>query len=163
MTKHATLFAETTIEVIPSFHEADPLGVVWHGNYLKYFERAREVLFRALHYDYQTMRETGYAWPVIHVDLDYRRAMVVESPYRVWVGIVEIENRLVTRYQIREGGLATESPLVGAQVLTERRPKGLIAVGEVVQMAMDIHTREGQVVSPKILFEKLGVPYPWEA
>lgn len=163
MTTNPTLYAETTMDVIPSFHEADPLGVVWHGNYLKYFERAREVLFRAFHYDYQTMRETGYAWPVIHVELDYRRAMVVETPYRVWVGIVEIENRLVTRYQIREGSLAVEGPLPGAQVLAERRPKGLIATGEVVQMAMAIPSREGQVVSPKILFEKLGVPYPWEA
>ena len=28
------------------FHDLDPMDVVWHGNYLKYFDMARFALFR---------------------------------------------------------------------------------------------------------------------
>jgi hypothetical protein len=29
-------------EVIIRFNEADPLGIVWHGHYIRYFEDGRE-------------------------------------------------------------------------------------------------------------------------
>ncbi|MCH5716298.1 acyl-CoA thioesterase [Niabella hibiscisoli] len=31
-----------TIEVLIRFNEADPLGIVWHGHYVRYFEDGRE-------------------------------------------------------------------------------------------------------------------------
>ena len=42
----------------PSFHEVDPMGVVWHGNYLKFFEKAREALFKDLHFGYAEMKQS---------------------------------------------------------------------------------------------------------
>ena len=32
------------IEVKPAFFDLDPMAVVWHGNYVKYFEHARSAL-----------------------------------------------------------------------------------------------------------------------
>ena len=29
-------------EVVVKFNEADPLGIVWHGHYIRYFEDGRE-------------------------------------------------------------------------------------------------------------------------
>ena len=31
-----------TVEVLIRFNEADPLGIVWHGHYVRYFEDGRE-------------------------------------------------------------------------------------------------------------------------
>ena len=35
-----TIKETTTIRV--RFNETDPLGIVWHGNYISYFEEGRE-------------------------------------------------------------------------------------------------------------------------
>ncbi len=38
---------EVTVEHTVPFHDVDPLFVVWHGHYFKYFEYGREALMRA--------------------------------------------------------------------------------------------------------------------
>ncbi len=30
------------VEILVRFNEADPLGIVWHGHYVRYFEDGRE-------------------------------------------------------------------------------------------------------------------------
>ena len=135
----------TSIRVMPSFHEADPMNVVWHGNYLKYFERAREALFREIGYDYRAMAESGYMFPIVNVEVKYRAPMLVETPATVTARFVEIENRIVIDYQ----------------VIDEATNKCL-TTGRTVQMTVNAQTRTGEFTSPKILFEKLGLPYPWE-
>ena len=155
------VYAEARILLSPSFHEADPMGVVWHGNYLRYFERAREALFYSFDYGYQAMIDSGYSWPVIHVEVDYRHPMRVERQYEVWVGLIEIENRVVTQYRIVDIEKATEEQaMTGAE---RRRSPALMAQGRIIQMAQSLATQEGCLASPKILFDKLGLPYPWEA
>ena len=37
---------EAVYEQLVPFHDCDPLGIVWHGHYYKYFEIARVELFR---------------------------------------------------------------------------------------------------------------------
>ena len=40
MSKKNILKTET--EILVRFNEADPLGIVWHGHYIRYFEDGRE-------------------------------------------------------------------------------------------------------------------------
>ena len=42
------------------FHDCDPMSIVWHGNYLKYFEHARMALFHACALDVPMIRDLGY-------------------------------------------------------------------------------------------------------
>lgn len=42
------------------FHDCDPLNVVWHGNYLRYFELARTKLFQENQIDVPDIRAMGY-------------------------------------------------------------------------------------------------------
>ena len=46
--------AETTIKV--PFYDNDPMGVVWHGNYVKYLEIARCDTLAKIGYDYMDMK-----------------------------------------------------------------------------------------------------------
>jgi acyl-CoA thioester hydrolase len=83
------------IMIVP-FHDLDPMHVVWHGNYLKYFDEARFGLFQAGGIDlYRYSLETNCFFPVTktstkHVmPLRYGeriicRAMAVEA----WIKIV---------------------------------------------------------------------------
>ena len=42
------------------FHDCDPLFVVWHGNYYRYFEIARSALLKRLHLDVPHIRAMNY-------------------------------------------------------------------------------------------------------
>ena len=56
------------VELRVPFHDLDPLQIVWHGNYLKYFDIARFALFENAGIDlYKYYQRTGYLFPVIKI------------------------------------------------------------------------------------------------
>jgi acyl-CoA thioester hydrolase len=62
----------TEIEIVIPFHDLDPLQVVWHGNYLKYFDMARFDLFERLGVDLQEYyRKTNCIFPIIKTSTKY--------------------------------------------------------------------------------------------
>ncbi len=81
--------------VIP-FHDLDPMHVVWHGNYLKYFDQARFGIFLAGGIDLYrysldtncffpvTKTSTKHIFPLRHGDRIICRAVAVEA----WIKIV---------------------------------------------------------------------------
>jgi|SRR5688572_22070584 len=76
-----------TIEVWVRFNEADPLGIVWHGHYIRYFEDARESFGVANGLGYLDVYEKGFVIPVVSVHCDFKRSLrygdkvVVETVY----------------------------------------------------------------------------------
>src|SRR5512142_425762 len=55
------------------FEDTDTAGVVYYANYLKFMERARSDMLRAVGIDQQEMlRGDGSAYFVVHVDIRYR-------------------------------------------------------------------------------------------
>ena len=54
------------------YADTDQMGVVYYGNYLALFERARNELMRACGYTYKECEAEGFMLPVIHAELDYR-------------------------------------------------------------------------------------------
>ena len=55
------------------YADTDQMGVVYYGNYLTLFERARNELMRACGYTYKDCEAEGWALPVTHAEVDYRR------------------------------------------------------------------------------------------
>lgn len=53
-----------TIRVNVRFSEVDPIHVVWHGNYIKYMEDAREAFGRKYGLSYMLMVNSGYYCPI---------------------------------------------------------------------------------------------------
>ena len=92
------MHADVIIEV--PFHDVDTMNVVWHGHYLKYFEIARCKLLDQFHYNYNQMRESGYAWPVIESHVRYVQGIEFEQKIRVRAILKEWENRLKIEYLI---------------------------------------------------------------
>jgi acyl-CoA thioester hydrolase len=131
------------IEVTPAFHDLDPMAVVWHGNYLKYFELARCALLQRFEYDYLEMRESGYVWPIVDMRSKYVRSAHFNQKMKVRAQIVEWENRLKIEYVIRDAA--------SGQVLTR---------AHTIQVAVDVTTGEMQYVSPPVLLERLGIAAP---
>lgn len=55
------------------YADTDQMGVVYYGNYLTIFERARNELMRACGYTYRECEKEGWMLPVVHAEVDYRR------------------------------------------------------------------------------------------
>lgn len=67
------LTSQTEVKV--RFNEADPLGIVWHGHYVKYFEDGREA-FGIMHgLDYLHVYKLGFIIPVVGVQCDFKRPL----------------------------------------------------------------------------------------
>lgn len=75
------------VEVTVRFNEADPLGIVWHGHYIRYFEDGREAFGKKYGISYLDFYKQGLAVPVISVSCDYRKplrygdSVIVESTF----------------------------------------------------------------------------------
>lgn len=61
--------------VIVRFNEADPLGIVWHGHYIRYFEDGREAFGNKYKLRYLDIFEYGYTVPVVNVECNYKRSL----------------------------------------------------------------------------------------
>ncbi len=53
------------------YADTDRSQVVYHANYLKYFEFGRASLMRQLNYPYKQIEESGYIYPIIKTELNY--------------------------------------------------------------------------------------------
>ena len=63
---------KVTMEYRVPYADTDQMGVVYYGNYLTLFERARNELMRACGYTYRECEAEGWMLPVIHAELDYK-------------------------------------------------------------------------------------------
>lgn len=68
-----TLKHTTSFEV--KFSEADPLGIVWHGHYIRYFEDGREAFGKEYGIGYLAFYKEGFVIPIVHVECDYKRSL----------------------------------------------------------------------------------------
>ena len=132
-----SLSAEIDIDV--PFYDVDPMHVVWHGHYVKYFEHARCALLRLIDYDYPAMQASGYLWPVVELQLKYVHSATYGQRLLARATLLEYENRLKIGY-----------------LITDRASGERLTKGHSVQVAVHAATRELQFVSPKVLLDKLG-------
>ena len=54
------------------YADTDQMGVVYYGNYMALFERARNELMRACGYTYKECEDEGFMLPVVHAEADYK-------------------------------------------------------------------------------------------
>lgn len=54
------------------FVETDPLGIVWHGNYIQYFEDGREAFGRHHGISYLNQKEYGFATPIVKSSSEHK-------------------------------------------------------------------------------------------
>ena len=74
-------------EILVRFNEADPLGIVWHGHYIRYFEDGRESFGKEHDMGYLHVYKLGYITPIVSVQCDYKKSLrfgdtlIVETIY----------------------------------------------------------------------------------
>jgi acyl-CoA thioester hydrolase len=84
------------------FFDADPMQIVWHGNYLKYFELARDRLLCDAGIDmYRTYQQTGYTYPITRTQTKHIRPLRPRDEVECKAILVEFECRLVFDFELR--------------------------------------------------------------
>ncbi|MGB0886635.1 MAG: acyl-CoA thioesterase [Vicingaceae bacterium] len=66
------MLLSNTIEFDIRFSETDAMGVVWHGNYLKYFEDGREAFGKEFGMEYLDIYTNGYFTPIVKSEINHK-------------------------------------------------------------------------------------------
>lgn len=85
---------EVTVEYRVTYADTDMMGVVYHANYLVFFERARNEFMRQLGYPYTECEKAGVMMPIIHVELNYKRPAKYDD-------LIEITARVAARKGVK--------------------------------------------------------------
>ncbi len=86
-----------------AFHDVDPLQIVWHGNYLKYFDIARFGLFASRGIDlYTYMIEKKISFPVTRTSLKHISPLRAFDEFICRATVTEAEYKIGMTFEIRK-------------------------------------------------------------
>ena len=72
------------------YEDTDAGGVVYHANYLRYFERGRTEYLRERGLSVADLAERGYIFPVVRLEIDYRAPAVLDDQVRVETEVLDM-------------------------------------------------------------------------
>ncbi len=90
-----------TIEFTVPFYDLDAIQMVWHGNYVKYMENAREAFGAKYGFEYLHIFESGYLAPVVDMHLKYKVSARMGDVLRIKITYVPTAAaKMIFRYII---------------------------------------------------------------
>jgi acyl-CoA thioester hydrolase len=92
------LFSKTLTKV--RFSDVDSMGVVWHGQYVKYFEDGREDFGNAFDINYQQFYNRGILIPIVKLECDYKKSLVYGDTALIETTFVDQESAKI-RYNYK--------------------------------------------------------------
>lgn len=120
------------IEIDIRFSETDAMGVVWHGNYLKFFEDGREAFGKSFGLEYLTIFDRGYFTPIIRSEIDHK------APVYYGQGI-----KVITKY------IPSKSAKIQFEYEVINISTGMLcAVGKTVQVFLERESRTLELITP---------------
>lgn len=91
---------KTTIRVI--YADTDAMGVVYHTNYIKWFEVGRCELLRSIGYPYAKLEEDGILLPVAECCCKYKQPAVYDDVLEITARAAETKGAtVILEYEIR--------------------------------------------------------------
>ncbi|MEM9171483.1 MAG: acyl-CoA thioesterase [Pseudomonadota bacterium] len=133
--KPVLLQAAVTLTV--PFHDVDPAGLVWHGNYFRYFEAARCAALDKIDYSYRQMADSGVVWPVADLQSRFSAPVRFHDVINVEARMTEWEYRMVFEYSLTQADGA------------------LAASGKTIQVPVDMNDGELLIGAPSVLAERM--------
>ena len=129
---------KSSYELKVSFEDLDLMGIVWHGNYMRYMEQARCDMFEKLNYTYMDMKNDGIAYPVAKMKVKYIKPVELGDVLKVETEIISIEPALNIKY-----------------VIYDKKTSSKIFSAETMQIAVDIQERKSVYNPPLGLIKAL--------
>jgi acyl-CoA thioester hydrolase len=86
------------------YADTDRSQIVYHANYLRYFEVGRATLMRDAAFPYREIEENGFVYPIIQVGVDYHSPLRYDDPMVIYTRPGELERvKLRFDYVITHG------------------------------------------------------------
>ena len=137
MTLPLAIDLSASVALTVPFHDADPAGVAWHGNYFRYFDAARCALLDKIDYGYRRMMDGGLLLADCQVRGQVRSRAAVRLVHHGDVAADRVG--LPPAYRLRDPDVEN------------RRT----TTGETIQVAVSAATGEMHVGAPEVLRERL--------
>jgi acyl-CoA thioester hydrolase len=119
-------------EILVRFNEADPLGIVWHGHYIRYFEDGRESFGAKYGIGYLDFYKLGYIVPIVSIQCDYKRSLRFGEKLIVETNFIPCEAaKLKFHYRLFNSGTGE-----------------LVATGSSIQVFLDRENSTLQLANP---------------
>ena len=127
----------TQTEVGVRFNEADPLGIVWHGHYIRYFEDGREDFGNRYGIGYLDFYNKGFIIPVVNVDCSFKKSLRYGDTVIVETSFIPCDAAKI-QFNYR---------------LYNKKSKELVATGSSVQVFLDKEHSILQLLNPPFFEE----------
>ncbi len=120
------------IEFDVRFSETDAMGVVWHGNYLKFFEDGREAFGKEHGIDYLDIYHKGFFTPIVKSEINHKSPINYGERAQIITTMVPCKAaKIIFKYEILN--LTT----------------GIIsAIGQTIQVFLSVESRELELYTP---------------
>lgn len=105
---------QSKVSVTVRYAETDMMGIVYHANYLPWFEVGRTTLLKELGVPYRRLEEEGFRLPVLEVSAKYIRPALYDDTLEIVTTLADRPAvRIQLEYEVRRGAelLATGSSL----------------------------------------------------
>ena len=124
---------KSSIRVPVRFSETDAMGVVWHGNYLKFFEDAREQFGRDYGIEYLDVHAQGYFIPIVKSEISHKTSIFYGEEALVNVILEKHDSaKIVFRYEV-----------------INDTTKQIAAIGMTMQVFMFVSDRTLELIKPE--------------
>jgi acyl-CoA thioester hydrolase len=107
------------------YEDTDAGGIVYYANYLRFMERGRTELLSDNGIDVTEYHDKSYFFPVVHVDIHYRRPAKLGEIIEVATEVIEITNATITFKQdiYRDDAVITEATVKLACINRDGKPQ----------------------------------------
>ena len=125
---------QSRAQVTVRYAETDMMGIVYHANYLPWFEIGRTTMLKEIGIPYRQLETEGYRLPVLEITAKYTRPAVYDDTLTIVTTMNEKPLlRIRLDYEVRRGDelLATGNSIhafVDLQGRPVRPPASVIAV-----------------------------------
>jgi acyl-CoA thioester hydrolase len=95
-------FASTMVRLTVPYYDIDLMQVVWNGNYLKYFEVARQALFRECGLDLRRyLEDKKYVFPVIRSAIKHIHPLRMDDEFSCTATVREARVKIVLDFEVK--------------------------------------------------------------
>jgi acyl-CoA thioester hydrolase len=95
---------ESRTQITVRYAETDMMGIVYHGNYLPWFEVGRTTLLKECGLPYKELEAKGYHLPVIELGVKYVRPALYDDVITIITKLPEKPSlRIRLEYEVRRG------------------------------------------------------------
>ncbi len=119
------------------FSEVDPLAIVWHGHYVRYFEDAREAFGKKFGLSYSDVYKNGFVTPIVSINCNYKKPLMYGD-------IALVEARFID---------SAASKIIMEYEITHAQTNELIATGSTTQVFLKTSSFELQLIYPDFFIE----------